>query len=209
MLHIKTVEPKLLELLKQLMTYPPLEDFLLVGGTSLALQIGHRNSIDIDLFGKGELNEMEITHFLSEIGEVQLLKKSKNILIYRVNELKVDFVNYPYSWIKPAQTQDLIRMASRQDIGAMKLNAIAGRGSKKDFIDLFFLLGEFSLYELIQFYNEKYKEGSEFLVLKSLLYFDDADIEAMPIMFERIAWNDIKESLKKEVKTYILDRNSK
>jgi predicted nucleotidyltransferase component of viral defense system len=185
------------------MAYRPFDDFLLVGGTSLALQIGHRHSIDINLFGKKDLDELEITSYLSELGQVQVLKKSKNILIYTVNKIKVDFVNYPYPWIQPIQMHDSFRLASSQDIGAMKLNAIAGRGAKKDFIDVYFLLREFSLTELFQFYKEKYQEGSEFLVLKSLTYFEDANLEAMPLMSEKLDWEEVKEFLRQEVKIYI------
>ncbi len=77
----------------------------------------------------------------------------------------------------------------------MKLNAITGRGSKKDFVDLYFLLKKFTLDEMIGFYNEKYFDGSEFLVKKSLAYFDDADKEQMPIMNTDIDWEEIKSTI--------------
>ncbi|MEC4050840.1 hypothetical protein OX284_015490 [Flavobacterium sp. SUN046] len=79
----------------------------------------------------------------------------------------------------------------------MKLNAIAGRGSKMDFIDLFYLLKRYRLKEMISFYNKKYYDGSEFMILKSLNYFEDADLEEMPFMSEDVKWEDIKDTLSK------------
>ncbi|MFN3998108.1 hypothetical protein [Algoriphagus sp.] len=94
-------------------------------------------------------------------------------------------------------------MADQRDIAAMKLNAISGRGSKKDFIDLHFLLSKYSLSEMIGYYNKKFADGSEFLVLKSLTYFDDADLDETPKMYYPIDWDKIKLSVKKEVRNYL------
>jgi len=204
MLHTETVQNTLLELLSGIMSDPLFEEFRLVGGTSLALQIGHRQSIDIDLFGDQELEEYEISDFLSQFGKIQVLKKSKNILIYNVNGVKVDFVNYKYPWLTSGISENEFRLASKKDIGAMKLNAIAGRGSKKDFIDLYFLLKEFSLGELIGFYRTKYQDGSEFLVLKSLSYFDDAEIQADPVMLVEYSWSSIKEVILEATRNYVI-----
>lgn len=203
MLHTETVQPALLELLSKIMTDPLFDKFRLVGGTSLALQIGHRQSIDIDLFGDQELEEYEISDFLSQLGKIQVLKKSKNILIYNVNGIKVDFVNYKYPWLTSVISENGFRLASKEDIGAMKLNAIAGRGSKKDFIDLYFLLHEFSLNELVAFYRNKYQDGSEFLVLKSLSYFADADNELTPLMLNEVNWKKIKNYIANSIKNHM------
>jgi hypothetical protein len=186
------------------MTDPLFDRFRLVGGTSLALQIGHRQSIDIDLFGDQELEEYEISDFLSQVGKIQILKKSKNILIYNVNDIKVDFVNYKYPWLNAGISENGFRLASKEDIGAMKLNAIAGRGSKKDFIDLFFLLKDYSLKELVGFYKTKYQDGSEFLVLKSLSYFDDAEIQPDPIMLVEYSWSNIKGVILEATRNYVI-----
>lgn len=197
MLQTQTIEPKLLELLNKIMTSELFEEFNLVGGTSLALQIGHRFSIDIDMFGNSEINEVEFTEELSNFGKVITLKKSKSIIIFSVDGIKVDFVNYKYPLIESLNTIKNIRMVSDKDVAAMKINAIAGRGSRKDFIDLYFLLKKYSLKELFSFYNKKYADGSEFMVLKSLTYFDDAENEEMPIMFEKVNWNEIKNTIVK------------
>lgn len=205
MLYRQTVNPELLELLNELMADELFSDFLLVGGTGLALQIGHRHSIDIDLFGKKDLVEIEISAFLNKLGEVQILKKSKNILIYSINGIKVDFVNYSYPWVSAPIVVENIRLASKEDIGAMKLNAISGRGSKKDFIDLYFLLQEFSIKDMFGFFNEKYPDGSQFLVLKSLTYFGDADLDEMPKMSKEIDWDEVKLEISREAKKFLSD----
>lgn len=200
MLHEQAVNSELLGILNELMNQKLFDEFSLVGGTSLALQIGHRNSIDIDLFGNCELNELDITAFLDKLGQVKILKKSRNILIYSVNGIKVDFVNYPYPLIKSPIVEGSIRLASKEDIGAMKLNAIAGRGSKKDFIDLYFLLREFPLKKLMEYFRLKYPDGSDFLVMKSLTFFDDAESDDMPYMLKEISWETVKSTILKKVK---------
>ena len=156
MLYHKSVNNELLELLNHLMREERLKHFVLVGGTALALQVGHRISIDIDLFGHSDFDQSTLLDALNKYGTVQLLKKSENILILSLNGIKVDLVNYKYPWIGNLEIVENIRFASLSDIAAMKLNAIAGRGSVKDFIDIFALLNIFSLREMLNFYNEKY-----------------------------------------------------
>ena len=127
------------------------------------------------------------------------LKKSPNINIFIINNIKVYIVNYPYPWIeKPLVTNSII-MADKSDIAAMKLAAITGRGTKKDFIDLYFLLKYFTLAEMLTFYKQKYSDGSEFLVMKSLSYFTDADENEQPLMIEPLNWTLVKNTIKNEI----------
>jgi hypothetical protein len=195
MLHLKSISPELLELLTQLMHNDVFKHFNLVGGTALALQIGHRISIDIDLFGNCEIDEIAVLDQLNACGPVHVLKKSKNILICSVQGIKVDIVNYSYPILENTLISDGIRMVGLKDIAAMKMNAIAGRGSKKDFIDVYYLLQYFTLEVMIDLYLQKYSNGSEFLVRKSLTFFDDAEEEEMPLMMEDISWDRIKERI--------------
>lgn len=200
MLQTQTVVPELLELLKQIMNEELFRDYYLVGGTSLSLQIGHRNSINIDLFGNCEINQNQFVEKLKEFGEVIVNQSSKNIFISEVNGIKVDFVNYKYPLLSNPIIVDEIRMLSKIDIAAMKLNAIAGRGSKKGFIDLCFLLNEFTLKEIIAFYIQKYSDGSEFMVQKSLTYFEDADDQLNPKMLHKsFNWETCKQKIIEEV----------
>lgn len=199
MLQTQTVVPELMELLKKLMDVDLFSDFNLVGGTALSLQIGHRNSIDIDLFGKAEIDTDLFIEKLKTFGEVTVTQSTKNILITQVNNIKVDFVNYKYPLLSDIFAVDGIRMLSKKDISAMKISAICGRGSKKDFIDLFYLLDEFSLLEILSFYEQKFTDGSVFLVEKSLAYFDDADLQLQPKMFKDFDWEICKQKISNEV----------
>lgn len=203
MLHYETIDPETLGLLKSLQKVPAFSELRLVGGTSLALQIGHRKSIDIDLFGEIKTDEYAISDALNEIGEVTILRKSENINIYLINNIKVDIVNYPYPWIEKPIIEDDLSLAGKKDIAAMKLAAITGRGTKKNFVDLYFLLQSFSLEEMMTFYNQKYHDGSELLVLKSLSYFEDANEDEDAIMLKPIDWKEIKVFIENELGDYV------
>ncbi len=199
MLQTQTVVPELMELLRKLMKEESFSNYYLVGGTSLALQMGHRNSIDIDLFGKQEIDSDLFINLLNNFGKTEVQKSLKNILITDVAGIKVDFVNYQYNILEEPLVIEGIRMLSKKDIAAMKLNAIAGRGSKKDFIDLYFLLQDFSLKQMLGFYIEKYFDGSEFMVLKSLSYFEEANSQPQPQMFVDFNWETCKQKIIEEV----------
>ncbi len=199
MLHLATIEPKTLDLLKSLQALPLFANTRLVGGTALALQLGHRKSIDIDLFGSIEDIPELFKEECSSIGAMQLGTFSKNFKIFWINGIKVDTVNYPYKWIDECVIIDGVRLASKQDIAAMKISAIINRGTKKDFIDLYYLLREFSLHQILQLYMTKYPDGSEFIALKSLTYYEDAETDPMPYMFENISWEDIKSAIRNAV----------
>jgi predicted nucleotidyltransferase component of viral defense system len=200
MLQKQAVKPELLELLEQLMLVDEFTNFNLVGGTALALYEGHRLSVDIDMFGRSDIDPDKFTDILKEKGETIILSQSPKILIFSINGIKVDFVNYNFELLEPLTIIEGIRLVSKKDIAAMKLNAIAGRGSKKDFIDFFQLLNEFTLTEMLTFYSQKYPNGSEFMVLKSMLYFDDAENEPDPLMIIPISWEEVKERIVLEVR---------
>lgn len=194
MLSYKTVEPHTLELLKKLTKEPFFAETRLVGGTALALQYGHRMSIDLDFFGNIEDDNIAIREILNNIGTISVFKETTNIKIYSINGIKVDFVNYNrYAWIDSAIEEDGLRLASPKDIAAMKINAIEGRGTKKDFIDMYFLLQHYTLEEILAFYANKYPENSLFRALMSLSYFEDAEEQLMPKMFSNIEWREMKQ----------------
>jgi predicted nucleotidyltransferase component of viral defense system len=203
MLYLSTVDTPALELLKFLMSKKEFQHLRLVGGTALALQLGHRKSIDLDLFGEIEFEDIDLTKVLNKYSDkIILLKKSKNINILSIDHVKVDFVNYSYPWLEKFLEIDGIRFASFNDIAAMKLSAITGRGSRKDFIDLFFLLQKNSLKELLGFYRQKYFDGSEYLVLKSLTYFEDAETDPDIEMLVKVSWPEVKHYILRAVNEY-------
>ena len=201
MLQYQTIYPATLQLLKELQSLELLKECRLVGGTALALQLGHRNSIDLDFFGTVPETSEEILDALRENHEVTIIKESKNIHIYLIDGVKVDIVNYKYGWIDTPIEEDGIRLAGIKDIAAMKVAAIIGRGTKKDFIDLCFLLKQFSLKEILELYLQKYPDGSLFIALKSLSYFEDAEADPMPNMFEDVNWPDIKAFIRDSIST--------
>ena len=177
----------------------------LVGGTSLALQIGHRKSIDIDFFGEIEFDSLSLPEIFADFKNVNSIKRSKNINIFNIDNVKVDFVNFSYPWLEDVVRYDSIRLARIKDIAAMKLAAITGRGSRKDFVDLYFLLKKFSLKEIMEMYSAKYFDGSEYLVLKSLTYFEDAEKDANVEMIADVSWEQMKNTLLEKVREYSLN----
>ena len=203
MLSLQTVLPDTLELLKTLMNQPLLYEMRLVGGTSLALQYGHRRSVDLDFFGKTTEDIEELTEMMNHCAENVIRGNcSKKIKAFYLFEVKVDVVNYDYKWIDAPVTEQGLRLASPKDIAAMKVNAVMGRGTKKDFVDVFFLLQHFSFDDIIKFYLQKYPEGSEYRALLSMTYFADADPQPMPFMLQPVEWNAIKQEILHQVDSY-------
>ena len=202
MLSYQTVDPHTLELLRLLMKEPSLAETRLVGGTSLALQYGHRSSVDIDLFGQIETSSEALVSTFKQWGEVQVISQGEKIKCFVIDNIKIDIVSYEYPWLDEAITEDGLRLASPIDIAAMKIYAIENRGSRKDFIDMYFLLKHYSLSEILQFYKRKYPEHSEFVALRSLTYFEDAESYAMPTMFAELDWEELKRSIIKAVNEY-------
>jgi predicted nucleotidyltransferase component of viral defense system len=200
MLYFNTVKPDTLELLNKIMEIPELINFNLAGGTSLSLQIGHRLSVDLDLFGKRPFNQQEILDLVSSLGNVRQISYSKNIFVLNINDIKVDFVNYKYPLLKEIRTENSLRLFSLEDIAAMKIAAVTGRGRKRDFTDLFFILKYFTLTEILSFYNEKYPDGNELMAARSLTYFSDADEDEDMSLFKKAPWNVVKKSLEKAVR---------
>lgn len=198
MLYESTVSADTLSLLKNLMGINELNDYNLAGGTALALQMGHRLSYDLDFFGRGDMSIEEVTGLIPASYFIQEMHRTKNILVLDVDGIKVDFVLYKYPMIRPLLEEGGIRLFSIEDIAAMKLDAIKGRGRKRDFYDLYFLLNHYGLSELLAFHQEKYQQDTRFLILKSMSYFDDAENDPpVRLTGEEIHWEDVKSTIKK------------
>lgn len=203
MLSYQTVNTDTLELLKTLMSQPEMQGMRLVGGTSLALQYGHRQSIDLDFFGKLQVSQDEILDMISRLSsDFKVLNQTKLILQLVVNKIKIDIIGYSYDWIDEPVIENGIILASPKDIAALKINAIEGRGSKKDFIDIYLLLQHYSLDEILSFYASKYPNHSILMALKSLIYFEDAESQTMPKMFIDTSWETMKKFIIKAVNVY-------
>lgn len=202
MLHYETVHTQPLELLKELNSFAPLNDFYLVGGTALSLQAGHRISIDLDFFSNAGFDASLLLESLKTKFTARAFNIANNTLTAVIKEIKVDFIRHNYPLIKPVQTMEGIRLLSKEDIAAMKLNSITIRGSKKDFYDLYELLKVFTLEQMLGFFCTKYDESLQFMVLKSLVYFEDADAEPSPVLVKKTDWESVKNKIKDELRKY-------
>lgn len=211
MLQYGAVHPETLELLEILQKSKSLYGFFLVGGTALALHLGHRISVDLDLFFN---NDFETANILQELHDdiefVVIMQKDKNSMIinarkrYSDNEfVKVDFVKYSYPLINKVIKTEGIRLLSIEDIVAMKLSAIANRGAKKDFYDIYELLKKYSLSDMFKLFSEKYPEIAHFHILKSLTYFDDAETQFDPISLNNTGWEEVKSIIENKVSDYL------
>lgn len=203
MLQLQSVRPETLDLLKKLMNADFLDDFILVGGTALALQIGHRKSYDLDLFTAHRFDPKILAANLKKITDLQISAEAENTLNALIGEVPVDFIRYDYPLIGTIIREEGVRLASKEDIVCMKLSAIASRGSKKDFYDIYFLSNEYTLDEMFGFYESKYQSNEKFHLLKSLVYFDDAENEPQPIQLIPVTWNDVKKKLQEVVRDYL------
>jgi hypothetical protein len=203
MLQRKAVDPETLSLLKELMALPELSDFYLVGGTALALQIGHRKSIDLDLFCDSAVAFDQDTIIQVMPQPFTEFARSEVFLGIHIREVKCDFVKYPFPRIDPLVIREEVRMASMIEIAAMKLWAITRRGSKKDFIDLYFLLKRYSLKEMFDFFRKKFPSVESLMVIRSLTWFEDAEEDLDPVMMDTTSWETIKSGIRETVNSFM------
>jgi hypothetical protein len=203
MLYTETVDAKTLVLIKDLMVDEKFKEFNLVGGTSLSLQIGHRKSIDIDLFSSSAFNEQEIKKHLEKKFGATVDRVSKNSIRVEINEIKVDLAVHNYPLLKPLQEVEKIRLVSLEDIAAMKLNAITRSGNRpKDFVDMYALLEYKHLQTWIDAYKQKYPNVNENMARQSLNYFNDIDIKALgnDLTLKNFDWKKVIQRMKLAVK---------
>ena len=178
MLYKETVDASTLELLKRLMADTRLKDFVLVGGTALSLQMGHRISVDLDLFFKSDFDAEELRAYLERTYHLETDYMAYATVKGEINGVQVDCIAHSYPWIRPFVEEDGIRLVSMEDICAMKLNAIAGNDTRiKDFIDVAYLSELYSLNQMLSFYEEKY-HANPLMPLKGIVFFDDINKKA-------------------------------
>ncbi|MGV8136765.1 MAG: nucleotidyl transferase AbiEii/AbiGii toxin family protein [Mangrovibacterium sp.] len=189
------------------MVLPSLQSFSLVGGTALSLRYGHRSSIDLDLFFHEKFDHVNIENELkSEFGsnfDYESGHKNFGIFCY-IHKIKIDIVYFPHIPIASIETTDNIRMYSSADIGAMKIQAILGRGKKKDFWDLYELLQHYSLQQLMDWHKQKYP--SQMLAISipnAITYFVDADESETPVSFKKQTWEGVKKGIQRAVRDYL------
>ncbi len=182
-----------------------LKNFYLAGGTALALQLGHRQSIDLDFFSSIKFSNQSLKKRLSQENKLKLVSEGEGTLHVVLNGVKVSWLYYDYPLIYKKKKFNNIPLASWQDIACMKLSAISSRGSKKDFIDIYFILQKISLVEMFKLFDRKYRkvDYNKIHLLKSLIYFDLADKEPMLKMLAKVSWLDVKKEISKQVRNYL------
>ena len=178
--------------------------FYLAGETALAIQLGHRKSIDLDFFSSEEFSVKNLKGRLSRIGEFALDCEEERTLSGSLDCVKISFFRYNYDLLFPFLVFAGVNLADERDIAAMKIDAISSRGSKKDFVDLCFILQKYSLSEILNIFKKKYSgiKYNTLHILKSLVYFDDAENEPMPKMLAGMNWEEIKEDISRQVKSF-------
>lgn len=180
-----------------------LKDAYLAGGTGASLQLGHRVSVDLDFFTLKEFVPKAFSVELAKLGSFNEQQADKGTVIGMFKDVKFSLFIYKYALVSPALKYLALDIASLKDIAAMKIDAIATRGAKRDFYDLYFILQSgYILTELFNFYEKKYQKLASNLVhiKKSLVYFDDAEPEENPKMLKKITWEEIKKFFEAEVK---------
>jgi hypothetical protein len=192
------ISPETFKLIQELQQIPELKNFHLVGGTSLALQIGHRNSIDIDLYTNESFSCEKIIDSVSSVFKFEVSNFQKNMVMGFINQVKTDFVLHQYPYINNPIFEEGISYLSMQDISAMKINAISRSGKRlKDFIDIYYLLEHFSIAEMVGFFCEKYPNTNSLIAVKSLNCFDDIDETIDPPMLKSpLSFDKIKDRIK-------------
>lgn len=177
--------------------------FYLSGGTALSLQLGHRESEDLDFFSEQSFQPEKIEQQLLSFGKLSDTELAKGTLNTYLRSVKLQFLEYPYRLLEPLVEWNDIKLSSALDIACTKLQTVGMRGSKKDFIDIYFLLQQFSLQELLTCVKKKYAESnySEAHILKSLIYFEDAESQPMPRMHIDISWENVRNSLISTIKS--------
>ena len=191
------ISPHTFQLIQQLQSIPELKEFYLVGGTSLALQMGHRNSIDIDLFTQNSFNAEIIADALKDKHSFSTTLARNNVVLAVVDNIKTDFIRHDYPLINPPVTEEGITYISKEDIAAMKIHAIIQSGKRlKDFIDIYVLLEHITLNKMIGFFEQKYTYSNAMIALKAINYFDDIDVDIdPPKMLHPISIDDIKKRI--------------
>jgi predicted nucleotidyltransferase component of viral defense system len=205
MLHLTTVEKDTYSLLQKLNAIPFIKNnFALAGGTSLALQIGHRTSIDLDFFciSPFDLNELEIILSSQKDLAFEFVGKNSRMFFCYINDVKCDFVQEPAKLLNPFIENDKVLYFSIEDIAAMKMHTICGRGKRKDFFDIYALLELYSWEKLLVVFEKKYGKSQLQFLWRSISYFEDAENDFEVVGFEPYNknWGEIKKTLLQKCK---------
>lgn len=204
-MHTEVLTPTQLAVLDRLRPLPAVGGFRLAGGTALALRHGHRRSIDFDFFRPDPFDVQDIVLSLEGgFPGLERLPSGKDTLHVRLSHVATSFFRYPHPWLQGGEpTAWGFSLASDADIAAMKIEAVAGRGSRKDFVDLRILcLAGLTMDTAFELFEQKFgtRRSDRYHRLRALAYFDDADNEPMPDMLIPFDWAEAKGFFTEEAK---------
>lgn len=191
------------KLLKKLKKGSLPKESYLAGGTALALWFGHRKSVDLDFFAPAYFSEMQWEQKLKKELGLKVIYTDWQTIVGSVEDTKFSLFGYKYKLLNKLTFWKNIYIVGLSDLSAMKLDTVTRRGTKRDFIDLYFLSKKFSLKKMFEFYGRKYGnlEDKKLILKKALLYFDEADEDEMPEMLVvDVKWREVKSYFLSEVK---------
>jgi predicted nucleotidyltransferase component of viral defense system len=198
MLRFDAIPVSVHQLLMRLAASPALAAFMLGGGTSLALRFGHRLSVDLDFFTLNTFDPDELIADL-DLHDATSTARAASSLTLDVGGVKLDLLRHAYPMLDAPEEMEGVRLLSVPDVTAMKLNAIANRGAKKDFHDIAMLLSDHSLEKMLGWFEAKYRNADRFTVIRSLGWFEDAEREPNPVSLLNAEWEGIKKVILSEV----------
>ncbi|MFH1967544.1 MAG: nucleotidyl transferase AbiEii/AbiGii toxin family protein, partial [Patescibacteria group bacterium] len=189
-MHQTGISPQTLSTLQTICHLSFVKKYYLAGGTACALHLGHRLSFDLDFFTKTPATPQEIRNTLLTTGSLEIYQNETGTFNGSLNDTKISFFIYPYPLIHKLDVFENVAIASQADLICMKLESVASRGVKRDFIDLYYLLLQVGLTQAMTWFEEKYAGQNVSIahVLKSLTYFADAESEPMPNMLLATNW---------------------
>lgn len=205
-MHPEVLAPETARAYRKLSQTDWVRQFYLGGGTAVALQLGHRRSVDLDFFSTKSFDTLWLRQQLADCGTFQLDVESPGTLHGQLDDAKLSFLEYRYPLIENFDEHEGITIASLKDLACMKLEVIAARGKKRDLIDLYAILKQgYALTDILIWFENKYQsiQYNQMHLIKSLTYFADAEADPMPMMLEEISWEDVKRSLERETKKLI------
>lgn len=195
--HLETIGSEMLGILRHVGRQVFASRFYLAGGTALALQLGHRTSVDLDFFSEvDELHDESRAEIVAAMAflDPDVISDRVGSLAFSVQGISTGFFGYGYSLIGQVAEFDGVQLASPTDIGLMKLDALISRASRKDFYDLYFIVQTTSLNSLLKLGKAKYpySRDFEFEAIESLTFFENADPDIQPNMLVPVPWNTVK-----------------
>ncbi|MDI1471666.1 MAG: nucleotidyl transferase AbiEii/AbiGii toxin family protein [Thermodesulfovibrio sp.] len=190
-MELKKLELQHKKVILKISDFLNLGEFYLAGGTAVYYYLRHRKSLDLDFFTN---KIFDFRNFKELFNQFETSHLNHNTIYTTIEDIKVSFFHYPYPLLKPLNNLEIVKVASLEDIGAMKVLSIIQRGSKKDFVDLYFIINtlNLSINDLIKLFTKKYGKFNPLIIHKALVFFDDADNEPDLMMIKKTDWSKIK-----------------